>query len=182
MDRKFLEFWGNALLNAAKGQEQVENLNRLARDGFKTFEQQLSLFQKLYDLDKKPDPKKPGPSIPYAEMWAKAASDFTKSYQEFLGFMGVVPREEYEALSREHEALKNKFAAVEEKLRHSRTKSGGKEIDPSEVVKGFEGLMKEQAKQFQALMASYGKLYEEKKPAKKSPEPHPPQEPSKKRG
>jgi hypothetical protein len=66
MDRKFLEFWGNALLNAAKGQEQVENLNRLARDGFKTFEQQLSLFQKLYDLDKKPDPKKPDPAIPYA--------------------------------------------------------------------------------------------------------------------
>jgi hypothetical protein len=177
MDRKFLEFWGNALLNAAKGQEQVENLNRLARDGFKTFEQQMSLFQKLYNLDKKPDP-----SIPYAEMWAKAASDFTKSYQEFLGFMGVVPREDYEALSKEHEALKNKFAAAEEKLRHSRAKSGGKEIDPSEVVKGFEGLMKEQAKQFQALMASYGKLYEEKKPGKKSTEPHPPEEPSKKRG
>ena len=59
MDRKFLEFWGNALLNAAKGQEQVENLNRMARDGFKTFEQQLSLFQKLYGLDKKPDPTPP---------------------------------------------------------------------------------------------------------------------------
>jgi hypothetical protein len=113
-------------------------------------------------------------------MWAKAASDFTKSYQEFLGFMGVVPREDYEALSKEHEALKNKFAALEEKLRHGRAKSAGKEIDPSEVVKGFEGLMKEQAEQFQALMASYGKLYEEKKPAKKSTEPHPPEQPSKK--
>ena len=42
--------------------------------------------------------------------------------------------------------------------------------------------MKEQAEQFQALMASYGKLYEEKKPGKKSTEPHPPEEPSKKRG
>lgn len=174
MDRRFLEFWGNALLNAAKGQAQVENLNRLVQDGFKTFEQQLSLFQKLYDLDKKPDPP-----APYAEMWAKAASDFTKSYQEFLGFMGVVPREDYEALSKEHEALKNKFAALEDKLRHGRAKSGGKEIDPSEVVKGFEGLMKEQAQQFQDLMASYGKLYEQKKPGKKSNELHSPKEPSK---
>jgi hypothetical protein len=174
VDRRFLEFWGNALLNAAKGQEQVENLNHLVRVGFKSFEEQLSLFQKLYDLDKKPDPP-----APYAEMWAKAASDFTKSYQEFLGFMGVVPREDYEALSREHEALKNKFAALEENLRHGRAKSGGKEIDPSEVVKGFEGLMKEQAQQFQALMEFYGKLYEEKKPGKKSADPRSPQEPSK---
>jgi hypothetical protein len=174
VDRKFLEFWGNALLNAAKGQEQVENLNRLVQDGFKTFEQQLSLFQKLYDLDKKPDP-----SIPYTEMWAKAASDFTKSYQEFLGFMGVVPREDYEALSREHEALKNKFAALEERQRRGRAKSSDKEIDPSEVVKGFEGLMKKQAEQFQALMASYGKLYEEKKPGKESTKTAPPEKPSK---
>jgi hypothetical protein len=174
VDRKFLEFWGNALLNAAKGQEQVENLNRLVQDGFKTFEQQLSLFQKLYDLDKKPDP-----SIPYTEMWAKAASDFTKSYQEFLGFMGVVPREDYEALSREHEALKSKFAALEEKHRRGRAKSGAKEIDPSEVVKGFEGLMKKQAEQFQTLMASYGKLYEEKKPGKESTHTTPPEKPSK---
>ncbi len=103
MDRKFLEFWGNFLLNAAKGQEQAENLNRMVREGFKTFEQQLSLFEKFYGLDKKPDP-----STPYAEMWAKAASDFAKSYQEFLGLMGTVPREDYEALSREHEALKKK--------------------------------------------------------------------------
>ncbi len=114
MDRKFLEFWGNFLLNAAKGQEQAENFGRLLQDGFKTFEQQLSLFQKLYGLDKKPDP-----STPYAEMWAKAASDFTKSYQEFLGLMGVVPRDDYEALSREHEILKKKYAALEDKLRRS---------------------------------------------------------------
>jgi hypothetical protein len=93
--------------------------------------------------------------------------------------MGVVPREDYEALSKEHEALKNKFTALEEKLRRGRTKSGGKEIDPSEVVKGFEGLMQKQAEQFQALMASYGKLYEEKKPGKKSTDPHSPEEPSK---
>jgi hypothetical protein len=175
VDRKFLEFWGNFLLNAAKGQEQVENMNRLVRDGFKGFEQQLSLFQKLYGLDKKPEP-----SSPYAEMWSKAASDFTTSYQEFLGLMGVVPREEYEALSQEHEALKKKFAALEEKLRRGKaTSSGGSEMDPSEVVKGFEGLMKEQAEQFQALMTSYGKLYEVERTGKESTTTAPAEKPGK---
>ena len=156
MDRKFLEFWGNFLLNAAKGQEQAENFSRLVQDGFKTFEQQLSLFQKLYGLDKKPDP-----SSSYAEMWAKAASDFSQSYQEFIGLMGVVTRDDYDTLSREHEALKKKYTALEDQLRRSRSKTGTGERDPLEVVKGFEGLMKKQAEQFQALMASYGKLYED---------------------
>jgi hypothetical protein len=174
VDRKFLEFWGNFLLNAAKGQEQAENMNRLVRDGFKGFEQQLSLFQKLYGLEKKPEP-----SSPYAEMWAKAASDFTKSYQEFLGLMGVVPREEYEALSGEHEALKKKFAALEERLRRGKATSGGGEIDTTEVVKGFEGLMNKQAEQFKALMASYGKIYEGEKPGKESTKTAPPEKPSK---
>jgi hypothetical protein len=177
MDSKFLEFWGNFLLNAAKGQEQAESMNRMVQEGFKTFEQQLSLFEKFYGLDKKPDP-----TTPYAEMWAKAASDFAKSYQEFLGLMGTVPREDYEALAKEHEALKKRAADLEVTLRREKKKTGSGEADPTEVVKGFEGLMKKQTEQFQALVASYGKLYEEKKPGKKSTEPHPPEEPSKKRG
>jgi hypothetical protein len=173
MDRKFLEFWGNFLLNAAKGQEQAESLNRMVREGFKTFEQQLSLFEKFYGLDKKPDP-----STPYAEMWAKASTDFAKSYQEFLGLMGTVPREDYEALAREHEALKKKAADLEEALRRGKKKTGSGEADPSEVVKGFEGLMQKQTEQFQALVASYGKLYEAQKPGKDSTNTAPPEKPS----
>jgi len=163
-------------LSAQRRQEQVENLNRLASEGFKTFEQQLALFQKFYGLDQKPDP-----ATPYAEMWTKAAADFMKSYQEFVGLMGMVPREDYEALSRENEALKKRVGELEESLRRGRKKPGGTDVDPAEVVKGFEGLMKKQAEQFQALMASYGKLYEAEKPGRKSSEHHAP-EASKKRG
>ena len=176
MDRKFLEFWGNVLLSAAKGQEQVETLSRLAGEGFKTFEQQLALFQKFYGLDRKPDP-----AAPYAEMWKKAAEDFVQSYQEFIGLMGMVPREDYEALAREHEALKKKVEELEESLRKTKKRPGVKEADPSEIVKGFEGLMQKQAEQFQALMASYGKLYESRKPGRK-PSEHHDAEASKKRG
>ena len=175
MDRKFLEFWGNFLLSAARGQEQVENLNRLASEGFKTFEQQLALFQKFYGLDKKPDP-----ATPYAEMWTKAAADFMKSYEEFMGLMGMVSREDYEALSKENEGLKKKVEDLEESLRRTKRRAGGRDTDPAEVVKGFEGLMQKQAEQFQALMASYGKLYDAGKPGRK-PAEHQATEASKKR-
>ncbi len=176
MDRRFLEFWGNVLLGAARGQEQIETLGRLANEGFKTFEQQLALFQKFYGLDRKPDPP-----APYAEMWTKAAADFMQSYQEFLGLMGMVPRDDYEALARENEALKKKVEELEESLKKTKRRPGAKESDPSEIVKGFEGLMQKQAEQFQALMASYGKLYEARKPGRK-PSEHQTAEASKKRG
>lgn len=177
MDRKFLEFWGNFLLGAAKGQEQVETLGRLASEGARTFEQQLALFQKFYGLDKKPDP-----SSPYAEMWTKAASDFMKSYQEFMGLMGMVPRDDFEALSRENEALKKKVEDLEESLRRGEKRPGGKDMDPAEVVKGFEGLMKKQAEQFRALMSAYGKLYETGKPGKRPAERHAPETSKKREG
>lgn len=163
MDRKFLEFWGNFLLDAARGQEQVENLSLMVREGFKAFEQQLSLFEKFYGLEKKPDP-----AASYPEMWAKATTDFMKSYQEFMGLMGAVSREDYEALSAEHEALKKKFANLEKTLHRKKSRTRGKELDPSVIIKGFDGLMKKQAEQFQTLMASYGKLYEEEKSGKES--------------
>ena len=177
MDRKFLEFWGNFLLGAAKGQEQVETQGRLASEGARTFEQQLALFQKFYGLDKKPDP-----SSPYAEMWTKAAADFMKSYQEFMGLMGMVPRDDFEALSRENEALKKKVEDLEESLRRGEKRPGGKDMDPAEVVKGFEGLMKKQAEQFRALMSAYGKLYETGKPGRRSAEHRAPEASKKREG
>ena len=163
MDTKFLEFLGNFLLSAAKGQEQTESLNRMVREGFKTFEQQLNLFQKFYGLERKPDS-----SDQYLQMWSKAASDFAKSYQDVMGLMGMVPREDHEALCRENEKLKEKVAALEETPGQGKRKTGAREMDFTESFKGFEGLMKKQAEQFQALMASYGKLSEVDKPGKES--------------
>ena len=52
MDKKYLEFWGTFLLNSAKGQEQMEDMTRWFREGFKGFEQQMSLFRKCYGLDR----------------------------------------------------------------------------------------------------------------------------------
>jgi hypothetical protein len=88
MDTKFMEFLGNFLLSSAKGQEQTESLNRMVREGFKTFDQQLNLFQKFYGLERKPDP-----SDQYLQMWSKAASDFAKSCQDVMGLMGSGKRE-----------------------------------------------------------------------------------------
>ena len=156
MDKKYLEFWGTSLLNAAKGQEQLEDMTQWFREGFKGFEQNMNLFRKCYGLDREPES-----SPDYMEMWSKAVSDFQNSYRELLGLMGLVPKEEYLALAEQYEALKEKLASQEETIRHLKMKSPSKEIDQGEVVKGFESLMKNQTEQFQEVMKSLGQLYKD---------------------
>jgi len=156
MDKQFLEFWGNFLLNAAKGQEQLEDMTQWFREGFKGFEQQMSLFRKCYGLDRE---SKSSPN--YMEMCSKAASDFQNSYKELLGLMGLVPKEEYLTLAEKYEALKEKLTSQDETIRHLKMKSTVRDIDQGEVAKGFETLMKNQAEQFQEVMKSFGQLYKE---------------------
>ena len=156
MDKKFLEFWGTFLLNAAKGQEHLEDMTQWFREGFKGVEQQMSLFRKCYDLDRESES-----SPNYTEMWSKAASDFQNSYKELLGLMGLFPKEEYLTLAEKYEALKEKLASQDETIRHLKMKSTARDFDQGEVVKGFEMLMKNQAEQFQEVMKSFGQLYKE---------------------
>ncbi len=156
VDKKFLEFWGTFLLNAAKGQEQLEDMTQWFREGFKGVEQQMSLFRKCYGLDREPES-----SPNYMEMWSKAASDFQNSYQEVLGLMALVPKEEYLTLAEKYEALKEKLASQDETIHHLKMKSTSGDINQGAVVKGFEALMENQTDQFQKVMKSFGQLYKE---------------------
>ena len=156
MDKNFLEFWGTFLLNAAKGQEHLEDMTQWFREGFKGVEQHMSLSRKCYGLDRESES-----SPNYMEMWSKAASDFQNSYKELLGLMGLVPKEEYLALAEKYEVLKETLASQDETIRHLKMKSATREIDQGEVVKGFESLMKNQAEQFQEVMKSFGQLCKE---------------------
>jgi hypothetical protein len=158
MDKRFLEFWGNLLINAAKGQEQIENLQRLIDEGFKPFETQLNLFRKFYGLE-----NKTGPPAVNDQLWEKATQDFLNSCEEFIGIWGMVPRKTYDALAGENENLKKKIADLEKRLQRRKQKGNRQEMDTGEIARGFEGLIKKQAEQFQTLMAAYGSMCEDLK-------------------
>jgi len=60
MDRQFLEFWGNFLLNAANGQKQLEDMTHWMKKGFSGFDELTDMFQRFYGLDGLP-PDSPDP-------------------------------------------------------------------------------------------------------------------------
>jgi dTDP-4-amino-4,6-dideoxygalactose transaminase len=76
MDRQFLEFWGNYLLAAAKGQKQLEDLNRWIRRGCSGFEELTAMFKKYYGLQ---DPRRKDSAADQA--WQNAAAEQEKTIQ-----------------------------------------------------------------------------------------------------
>ncbi len=158
MDRQFLEFWGNFMLNAAKGQKQIEDMTEWMKGGFTGFQELTSMFKKVYGLN---EVEKESPD--YLKMWAGAQENFTKSFKDYLAMLGVVPRDEHVALVKKYEELKEKVASQEETIRHLRMlMSEAKMEEHQELAGHFEELAKKQGEQFQKLMESFGQSLKKK--------------------
>jgi hypothetical protein len=158
MDPQFMEFWGNFLLNAAKSQKQLEDLTKWMKSGFTGFEELTSLFQKVYGLEQA---EKESPD--YLKMWAEAQENFTRSFKDYLTLLGVVSREEYLALAKKHEELKEKVASQEETIKNLRMLfSEAKNEEFQDISGRFEELAKRQGEQFQRLMDSFAQSAKKK--------------------
>ncbi|MCX5888006.1 MAG: hypothetical protein NTY36_00975 [Deltaproteobacteria bacterium] len=155
MDKHFLEFWGNSLLNAAKGQKQLEDMTAWVQQGFKGFEEMTTLFLKFYGLD---NVTKDSPD--YFAAWKKAEEEFRQSFNDYLSMLGFVAKNEHVELVRKYEELKEKFDSQEETVRHLRLLlSESKLKDQAELAKPFEDLIRDQNNQFQNLVDKFSKAF-----------------------
>jgi hypothetical protein len=149
MDKQFLEFWGNYLLAAAKGQEQLENLNQWMSQNFRGFEELTAMFSKFYGLER---PHEKDPESDPA--WKKAAVDFQKSFNAYLDLMGVVSKEEYQALEKKYNALQEKVTEQEATINDLRALLDDKGAYQGETVMVFQDLVQKQGEAFEKLMSN----------------------------
>jgi uncharacterized coiled-coil protein SlyX len=149
MDRHFLEFWGNYLLAAAKGQKQLEDLNQWIRQGFSGFEELTAMFQKFYGLEQ---PRREDADASRA--WQNAAAEFRSSFDAYLNLMGLVPKDKYQTLEQKYAALQKKIADQEETIKTLRKLLSEKGTYQGETVKVFQDLVNEQAEAFETFMKS----------------------------
>jgi hypothetical protein len=153
MDRHFLEFWGNFFIHAAKGHKQMEELTQWIHQGMKGFEDLAAMFRKFYGLEGMPED-----SPDYLKAWRKASENIRKSFDEYLGLMGAVPRNEHLTLVKKYEDLKEKVAEQGETIKHLQMLLDAKGMDQGETVKGFQDLLKKQTEDFHALMEGFGQI------------------------
>ena len=149
MDRQFLEFWGQYLLAAAKGQKQLEDLNQWIGQGFSGFEELTAMFKKFYGLD--PPPKENSDS---AKAWENAAAGFRNSFNAYLDLMGVVPKDKYRALEQKYAALQKKTAEQADTIKILRELLAEEGTYQGETAKVFQDLVQKQAEAFETLMQS----------------------------
>ncbi len=151
MDRHFLEFWGNFLLQAAQGQKQLEDLSRWSKAGVVNFGDFAKLFRQAYGLE---ESDQGGPD--YQKIWKKAEKDFRESFRDYLTLLGVVPREEYAELARRYEELEEKAAKQEETIKLLRRLVSDKGLDSAVATLELQKLMQKQGKKFQELLKDFG--------------------------
>lgn len=155
MDKRFLEFWGNYLINTAKEQKQMEDLAKWMQQGFEGFNELNVMFNKFYGLEQM---DKDTPS--YMEAWKKASENFLKSFDDAMGLMGMVPKGKHLLLIKKYEALKEKVAAQEETINHLRLLLDEKKTESQEeLVQGFQDLIEKQSRQFQETMETFGSFF-----------------------
>ncbi len=151
MNRHFLEFWGKALLEAAKSQKQLEDLAKWLPRGFLGFQDFTQLFKTSYGLNEvaedNPD---------YLALWKQAEADFRDSFKDYLNLLGGVPREDYAALARKYEELQEKVTEQAETIKQLRLLADEKGMGLEATTVEFQRLIKKQGEQFQQFLQGLG--------------------------
>lgn len=167
MDKKFLNFWGNAFLNMARSQEQMEAMTKWMGAGMPPggadFSNWIDLFSKTYGLayaprSQPPDTGDADEAHADTEAWQRSIRNFQSSLRQYFDMLGVVPKSEHVELIKKYEALKEKVDDMQETIRHLRMQTGTPETDGGDtpeseaVVKDFQRMISQQTRQFQELM------------------------------
>ena len=161
MDKNFLEFWGQLFLSMSKGQRQFDELSQWMQKGFGGAEGMSTLFRQVYGLEKT---KKGGEE--YLNLYEKASEAFQQSFREYLHLFELAPREEYENLMKECEALRQKVSEQEQTIGDLRKILSEKGMESVETVQNLQNVLKKQTDQFQEMMKTMGQMFQQRPPSK----------------
>lgn len=164
MDKNFLEFWGNSLLNAARSQEQFEKMTAWVQQGFKGFEEMNARFLKAYGLGGRPEG-----SSDFSAAWKKAEEEFLHSFNEYMNLLGFVPKKEHLDLVKRYEEIKEKLSSREETIKHLRMLLSESKIEgQGEMTRQFSDLIRKQNDQFRDMMDNFSKAFKDSVSEKES--------------
>jgi hypothetical protein len=161
MNVNLLEFWGQTFLNAARSQQQMENMNKLLGENISN---DNPIVNSIFEAFGVPKPEKVTPDD-LIKLTKKSTDAYKEFFKSSLNLFEVVAKEDYLKVVKENEKLKEKIAALEKIISDSK-KHGDERLDQQEVVNNMAQIMKNQTQQFQELMKNVNQYYK-KPPATK---------------
>lgn len=163
MDVNLLEFWGQTFLNAARSQQQLENMNKLLGENISNDNPMVNSIFKAFGVTK-PEKVTPDDLIKLTKKSTDAYKEFFKSA---LDMFEVVSKEDHLKVVKENEGLKGRIAKLEKFISDSQKPAGKDAVNQEQVVNNLTKIMKNQSEQFQELMKSVNQYYKKPPAAKK---------------
>ncbi len=187
LDRKFLEFWGNLLLNIAKGQEQLENLSSImnidsiSNMDFMNFKEMSRMFKQSYGLvlDEQSGKQKrdelDNMKMDESEKvkLRESIEAFQSSFAKYITLWGWIPKKTHDELKqsyeniqkahtdlkKEYDSLKQKSDIQEELISQLRDIVNAKGMSHIELFDHIQNLARKQSSEFQNLIQNLQNLF-----------------------
>jgi predicted nucleic acid-binding Zn-ribbon protein len=170
MDKQFLEFWGNVLLQAAKGQAQVENIGKWLDQGASGVQNLTDQFRRTYNLASEKTP-----TADQQTALQQATDRFNKAYEDYLALLSVVPEARYRELESKNESLQKEVARLQQEIARLRGAPEGAGEPADETIADFHALVEKQQRDFEDLTRQFKRFWDKqpdsqgsKTPAKKT--------------
>ena len=161
MDTQALEPWGNTFLNAARGQQLMEDMSRMMSESLGSLHDLFEAYGRLWGMDMFARDV-PAYWSAFLEAVQGIQNAFLSGVFPFAGaMMGYPSPADYQALLREYESLKERASRQEEEIRRIQGLLQEKLSDQGEGIRSFQNLMKRQTQQFQDMMAGFSRIFSE---------------------
>ncbi len=157
MNTQFFEFWGNFLINVAKGQKQLDDMSTWMKQGYNDADDLASLFRRCYGLNASDTGTAQDP-----QAWQEAVGEFQNTFTQFAAQWGWVPQAEHQQALEKCAALEKQVEAQQATIHQLRDLLAQKGLGYSELLQHMQGSLKDQSDQFQALMENIRSAFNDK--------------------
>jgi hypothetical protein len=153
LDQRFLEFLGNLLLSAARGQKLMADIFSWMQQGYSGYEELTAMFRKFYGLET------PSPSaVEGQKRDEKAFQDFQQSFNAYLRLWGVVSESEHRHLLDKLKKLEDKCEEQEKIIRNLKQLLDLKLTDQNEFFQTMQDIMAGQSEVVQQMLKSFWEI------------------------
>ncbi len=157
MNTQFLEFWGKFLTNVAQGQKQLDEMSSWMKKGYADADDLAALFRRCYGLD-----TSDAGGAKDRQAWQAAVAEFQNTFTQFAAQWGWVPQAEHQQTLEKCAALEKQVGAQQATIRQLRDLLAQKGLGYNELLQHMQGSLKDQSDQFQALMETIRRAFNDK--------------------
>jgi len=152
MHSRFMEFFGNYLIQAARWQKLAEQSSPGGKPDVTDVTEFGRLFQQACGID--------GPaesaSAEYARIWQQTVENFQSVFNPHARIWGWIPQAEYQVLQEKCDSLEITIQKKDEIISQLRSLLEEKGLGQIELLQRYQSLIQDQSDEFQMFMKNFG--------------------------